>query len=57
MHLCWKSHVLTNVIPCWPNHVSHLARGGWADPSLQAGLAAGGAGLFSFACVCCQLKA
>lgn len=25
MHLCWKNHVLTNMMPHWPNHVSHLA--------------------------------
>ena len=25
MRLCWKNHGLTNVIPHWPNHVSHLA--------------------------------
>lgn len=25
MCLCWKNHALTNVMPHWPNHVSHLA--------------------------------
>lgn len=56
-HLCWKYHVLTNVMSHWLDPMPHSALGGWADPSSQAGLGAGVTSLFSFTCMCCQTRA